>query len=403
MTSKKILLIISGGIAAYKALELIRLLRKDHHEIKCVLTKSGSQFITPLSLQALSEQEVYEDLFTLTQSNKIEHITLTRNSDIVVIYPATADLMAKMALGLADNLTSTLLLATPPAKPIIVAPAMNVQMWENPATQQNYQTLKTRHIHFAGPDKGNMACGEYGLGRLISPENMLQEIYRILLSSKSLQGKKALVTAGPTYEPIDPVRFLGNYSSGRQGYAIAEALYNAGAEVTLISGPVSLNPPLGINTILVKTAEEMLQACVQHLPVDVAVMTAAVSDWRVKQFSTKKLKKEENSSPPDLELTTNPDILAHIAQDNRSRPQLVIGFAAETNDLLENAEKKRKRKNCDWIVVNDVKPHTKIMGGTENEVTILSSSGKQHFKRANKKVIGYLLTQEIIKFFHPIK
>lgn len=397
---KNILLIISGGIAAYKALELIRLLRKQGMSVKCVLTKGGAEFITPLSVQTLSEQEVYQDLFALTQTNEIEHITLTRQADMVVIYPASADLMAKMTIGLANDLASALLLATPPTTPIVVAPAMNVQMWNNAATQENLLKLRQRGILFAGPDQGDMACKEYGYGRLVAPETMLDQIQNYFIGSKPLSGKTALVTAGPTYEPIDPVRFLGNYSSGRQGYAIAECLRDAGAEVTLISGPVSLPPPENIRFISVQTALEMLDACLINIPVDIAVMTAAVADWRAKTISSTKIKKTEDAQTPSFDLVTNPDILATIAQENNKRPKLVIGFAAETNNLLDNAQAKRKRKNCDWIVMNDVSPDTKIMGGVENEVTILSSSGKQHFKRADKKEIGRLLTKEIIQFFN---
>lgn len=397
---RNILLIISGGIAAYKALELIRLFRSQEINVKCILTKGGEQFITPLSVQTLSGQDVYQELFELTKTNEIEHISLTRQADMVVIYPASADLMAKMRVGLADDLASALLLATPPSTPIFIAPAMNVQMWESAATQENVETLKDRGIHFVGPDQGDMACGEYGYGRLVSPETMLHHIQKFFNTSKALSGKKALVTAGPTYEPIDPVRFLGNYSSGRQGYAIAESLRDAGADVTLVSGPVALPRPDNIRLVPVQTAQEMLNACLEVLPVDIAVMTAAVADWRAKTVATKKIKKTAGAETPSFELTINPDILATISQNDSRRPQLVVGFAAETNDLLENAESKRKRKNCDWIVMNDVSPDTKIMGGVENEVTILSSSGKQHFKRADKKEIGRLLTKEIIEFFN---
>ncbi|EUK18727.1 bifunctional phosphopantothenoylcysteine decarboxylase/phosphopantothenate--cysteine ligase CoaBC [Commensalibacter papalotli (ex Servin-Garciduenas et al. 2014)] len=397
---KNILLIISGGIAAFKALEFIRLLRTQGMNVKCILTKGGEQFITPLSVQTLSGQEVYQDLFALTQISEIEHITLSRQADMVIIYPASADLIAKMATGLADDLASALLLATLPTTPVFVAPAMNVQMWENAVTQENIQKLKQRDIVFVGPDQGDMACGEYGFGRLVAPETMINQVKHYFTATKPLSGKTALVTAGPTYEPIDPVRFLGNYSSGRQGYAIAEELHDAGAQVTLISGPVSLLPPQNIRLISVQTAQEMLDACLSNIPVDIAVMTAAVADWRVKNISNKKIKKTGDAQTPTFDLITNPDILATIAQKNINRPKLVIGFAAETNDLLDNADAKRKRKNCDWIVVNDVSPDTKIMGGVENEVTILSSSDKQHFKRADKREIGRLLTKEIIKFFN---
>lgn len=399
MTAKHVLFIISGGIAAYKALDLIRLLQKNKMIVKCVLTKSGSKFVTPLSLQTLSGNEVYQDLFSLTHNHKIEHISLTREADLIVLYPASANLISKMALGLADDLASTLLLAAPPSKPIIISPAMNVQMWENPIVQNHIQALKDRKMMIVGPDKGEMACGEYGYGRLISPDTMLLQLKKILFEDKPLSGKKVIVTAGPTYEPIDPVRYIGNYSSGRQGYAIAECLRDAGAEVTLISGPVSLCTPENIKTIKIQTAQEMFDACMAHLPVDIAIMTAAVSDWHVKKVATQKIKKIKDAAPPIIEMETNPDILASISQNQAHRPKLVIGFAAETHDHLKNAEAKRKRKNCDWIVVNDVQTHTNIMGGTENEVTILSSSGKQHFERTSKKEIGHLLTQEIIKFF----
>ncbi|MUG77735.1 bifunctional phosphopantothenoylcysteine decarboxylase/phosphopantothenate--cysteine ligase CoaBC [Commensalibacter melissae] len=399
MTPKNILLIISGGIAAYKALELISLFRKNHHNVKCVLTQSGAEFITPLSLQTLSGNEVYQDLFSLTQNHNIEHISLTREADLIIIYPASANLIAKIALGIADNLASTIILAAPPTMPVLIAPAMNVHMWENPITQNHIQTLKERNMVIAGPAKGKMACGEYGYGRLISPDKFTDHIRNILAPDRPLEGKKALVTAGPTFEPIDPIRFIGNYSSGRQGYAIAESLRDAGAEVTLISGPVSLSPPDNINTVKIKTANEMLDACLAHLPVDMAVMTAAVSDWRVRNVAKHKIKKTADILPPILEMEINPDILAKISQLKNNRPKLVIGFAAETENHLKNAVDKRIRKGCDWIVVNDVQSSTNIMGGSENEVTILSSSGKQHFERASKEKIGYLLTQEIITFF----
>ncbi len=402
INSKHVLLIVAGGIAAYKALDLIRLLRQNYMDVKCVLTQSGSEFITPLSIQTLSQNEVYQDLFSLTQNHKIEHIFLTREADLIVVYPATANLIAKTALGLADDLASTLLLAVPSSTPIIIAPAMNVEMWENSTTQNHIQTLKKKNILIAGPDKGIMACEEYGYGRLIQPKTIMCLINKTLFPMQPLKGKKALVTAGPTYEPIDPIRFIGNYSSGRQGYAIAESLHKAGAEVTLVSGPVHLPSPENINLIKVTTAQEMLQACFTNLPVNIAVMTAAVSDWRIKNVAQQKIKKEKNALPPVLEMDFNPDILACIAQNSNERPDLVIGFAAETQNHLKYAEDKRKNKKCDWIVVNDVKPDTNIMGGTENEVTIISSSGMEHLKKAGKKEISHLLTLKIIKFFATI-
>lgn len=400
-TRASILLIVSGGIAAYKALSLIRLLRANQIRVRCILTKGGAEFVTPLSLQTLSEETVYSDLFSLTQNHEIEHISLSRQADMIVIYPASANLLARMAQGFADDLASTVLLATPDHIPILVAPAMNVKMWEHPATQTNCELLKKRGILFADPETGAMACHEYGKGRLVSPETINQMICQKLFGHQPLNGKKALVTAGPTYEPIDPVRFLGNFSSGRQGYAIAECLRDYGAEVTLITGPTTIPHPTGMKIVPVTTAQEMLNACEAALPVDIAVMTAAVADWRVKTFSDQKIKKQNNHQPPILELTPNPDILAWISQHPTLRPELVIGFAAETQNILEHAKAKLERKKCDWIIANNVSPNTKIMGGEENEVTLLSSSDSQHFHRSSKKDIAGLLTQQIVKFFSP--
>ncbi|CAK7193493.1 Coenzyme A biosynthesis bifunctional protein CoaBC [Commensalibacter sp. Nvir] len=397
--SKHILLIVSGGIAAYKSLELIRLCKKNDFSVTCVLTKGGEQFVTPLSLQTLSGKKVHQDLFSLDSESTIDHITLSRKTDIIVIYPASANLIAKLAYGMADDLASTLLLAKPSTTPLYIAPAMNNKMWENEATQRNIICLKNAGIHFIGPDSGDLACGEQGLGKLSSPETVIKNIKFAFANTGVLSGKKALVTAGPTYEPIDPVRFIGNRSSGRQGYAIAEYLQKAGAEVTLISGPVNLSPPNGVAVIPVNTADEMLSTCSKVLPVDIAVMTAAVSDWKIKNYSSKKIKKDFNNPPPALELTPNKDILAWISSETLERPRLVVGFAAETHDIIENAKAKRERKKCDWIIVNDVKENTKIMGGVENEVTIITSSGMQHLCRADKKHIGRLITQEIINFF----
>jgi len=399
LAGKRVLLIVSGGIAAYKALELIRLLRKDGCAVSCVLTAGGAHFVTPLSLQALSEDRVYTDLFSLTDESEMGHIQLSRSADLVAVAPASADLLAKMAAGIADDLASTLLLATD--KAVLVAPAMNVRMWLHPATQANTATLAARGVRVVGPDEGAMACNEYGPGRLAEPPAILAAINSMIGAASSasaprtLAGRHALITSGPTHEPIDPVRYIANRSSGRQGHAIASALAALGARVTLVSGPVSIPDPPGVAVRPIETATEMLAACEAALPADVAVFAAAVADWRVAKPAAVKLKKTASGEPPSLAFVQNPDILASIAAAGPRRPRLVIGFAAETHDLAQYAEEKRRRKNTDWIVANDVSPATGIMGGTDNEVHLITAEGIEHWPRLSKQEVAARLAQRI--------
>ncbi len=393
LTGKRVLLIVAGGIAAYKSLELIRLLRKAGCGVTCVLTRAGAQFVTPLSLQALSESKVYTDLFSLTDESEMGHIQLSRAADLLVVAPATADLLARMTAGMADDLAATVLLATD--KPVLVAPAMNVRMWEHAATQANIRTLTQRGVHLVGPDEGAMACNEFGAGRLAEPPAILAAIESLLAGPKPLAGKHAIVTSGPTHEPIDPVRYIANRSSGRQGHAIAAALADLGARVTLVSGPVTVPDPAGVTVRPVESAREMLEACEAALPADIAVFAAAVADWRVANAAEGKIKKQAGQPAPALELVPNPDILATIAAAGPNRPRLVVGFAAETNDLMENAQAKRLRKNADWIVANDVSPATGIMGGEENAVHILSAEGVEDWPRVKKTEVARRLAEKI--------
>ncbi|HEY0184041.1 MAG TPA: bifunctional phosphopantothenoylcysteine decarboxylase/phosphopantothenate--cysteine ligase CoaBC [Rhodopila sp.] len=394
MTGKRVLLIISGGIAAFKALELIRLLRRHGYGVTCVLTDNGGQFVTPLSLQALSESKVYTDLFSLTDESEMGHIQLSRAADLLVVAPATANILAKMAGGLADDLASTVLLATD--KPVLVAPAMNVRMWLHKATQANIATLVERGVHIVQPTEGPMACNEFGPGRLAEPPEILAAIERLTASvAGPLSGRHALVTSGPTHEPIDPVRYIANRSSGRQGHAIATALAELGARVTLVSGPVTVPDPPGVAVRHVESAREMLDACQSALPADVAVFAAAVADWRVEQAATGKIKKQPGAAPPNLTLVPNPDILATIAAAGPRRPRLVVGFAAETDDLMANAQGKLQRKNADWIVANDVSPQTGIMGGAENAVHLVSAAGIESWPRLAKDDVARRLARRI--------
>ena len=393
LAGKRVLLIVAGGIAAYKSLELIRLLRKAGCGVTCVLTRAGAQFVTPLSLQALSESKVYTDLFSLTDESEMGHIQLSRSADLLVVVPATADLLARMTAGMADDLAATVLLATD--KPVLVAPAMNVRMWEHAATQANIRTLTQRGVHVVGPDEGVMACNEFGAGRLAEPPAILAAIGSLLAGPKPLAGKHAIVTSGPTHEPIDPVRYIANRSSGRQGHAIAAALADLGARVTLVSGPVTVPDPAGVTVRAVESAREMLEACQAALPADIAVFAAAVADWRVANAAEGKIKKQAGQPAPALELVPNPDILATIAAAGPHRPRLVVGFAAETNDLMENAQAKRQRKNADWIVANDVSPSTGIMGGEENAVHILSAEGVEDWPRVRKTEVARRLAEKI--------
>ncbi|HVZ06664.1 bifunctional phosphopantothenoylcysteine decarboxylase/phosphopantothenate--cysteine ligase CoaBC [Rhodopila sp.] len=394
LSGKKVLLIISGGIATYKALELIRLLRKQGAGVTCVLTDNGAQFVTPLSLQALSESKVYADLFSLTDESEMGHIQLSRAADLLVVAPATANLLAKMACGLADDLASTVLLATD--KPVLVAPAMNVRMWLHAATQANVATLRQRGVTVVGPDDGAMACNEFGPGRLAEPPAIVAAVEAMLAPrSLPLAGKHAIVTSGPTHEPIDPVRYIANRSSGRQGHAIAAALAALGARVTLVSGPVTVPDPAGVTARHVESAAEMLDACQSALPADIAVFAAAVADWRVDRAATGKIKKQPGAAPPALTLVPNPDILATIAAAGPLRPRLVVGFAAETDDLLANAQSKLRRKNADWIVANDVSPGTGIMGGADNAVHIISAAGIEDWPVLPKEQVARRLAERI--------
>lgn len=388
---KRVLLIVSGGIAAYKSLELIRLLRSSGIAVRCILTKGGAQFVTPLSLAALSGDTVYQDLFSLTDESDMGHIELSRDADLLLVMPASADILAKMSAGLADDLASTALLATD--KPVLVAPAMNVRMWEHAATQDNVRNLTARGIRFIGPVEGDMACGEFGYGRLAEPADIAKEVQSALGGGGRLKGKRAVVTSGPTFEPIDPVRYLANRSSGRQGHAIARALADEGAETILISGPTNLADPPGLTVHHVATALEMLAACEAELPADIVVCAAAVGDWRAADEAVEKLKK--NGHAPSLKLTENPDILATLAKPSAARPQLVVGFAAETENLIAAATDKRRVKGCDWILANDVSPGTGTFGGDDNTVHLIDDSGVEDWPTLSKDEVGRRLAARI--------
>jgi phosphopantothenoylcysteine decarboxylase/phosphopantothenate--cysteine ligase len=394
LDGKRVLLILSGGIAAYKGLELIRLLRKAGCGVTCVMTEASRQFVTPLSVQALTESKVYSELFSLTDESEMGHIQLSRAADLLVVAPATANILAKMTAGLCDDLASTVLLATD--KPVLVAPAMNVRMWLHPATQANITALKSRGVHVIDPTEGVMACNEFGPGRLAEPQDILAAIQALLTPSDlPLSGRHALVTSGPTHEPIDPVRYIANRSSGRQGHAIAAALAALGARVTLVSGPVSVPDPAGVTVRHVESARDMLDQCQSALPADIAVFAAAVADWRVDNAASGKIKKQPGVAAPSLSLVPNPDILATIAAAGPRRPRLVVGFAAETDDLMSNAQGKLARKNADWIVANDVSPATGIMGGAENAVHIVSASGIESWDRMTKDQVAERLARRI--------
>lgn len=391
LAGKKVLLIISGGIAAFKALDLIRRLRERGADVTPVLTRAAEEFVTPLSVSALAGRKVYRDLFDLNDEAEMGHIELSRSADLVVVAPASADLMAKMAAGLANDLASTLLLATD--KRVLIAPAMNVRMWDHPATQRNLATLLGDGILTVGPDNGDMACGEFGPGRMSEPLEIVDAI-AAALGAGPLKGKRVLVTSGPTHEPIDPVRYIANRSSGAQGAAIAEALVALGAEVHFITGPASAPMPRGAQIVNVETAAQMKDAVAAGLPVDAAIFAAAVADWRVSRASDRKIKKD-GKGLPTLDFAENPDILAGVSQMKKGRPKLVIGFAAETDDVLVNATAKRERKGCDWIVANDVSPETGIMGGTENAVTLISEHGAEDWPRMGKNAVARKLAARI--------
>jgi phosphopantothenoylcysteine decarboxylase/phosphopantothenate--cysteine ligase len=394
LDGRRILLIVAGGIAAYKALELIRLLRKEGATVRCVLTEGGAQFVTPLSLQGLSEDKVYTDLFSLTDESEMGHIQLSRAAELLVVAPASADILARMAAGLASDLATTVLLATD--KPVLVAPAMNVRMWTHPATVANLAVLRARGVAVVEPEEGAMACGEWGFGRLAEPPAILACIRAMLdPGSRPLAGRHVLVTSGPTHEPIDPVRYIANRSSGRQGHAIAAGLAALGARVTLVSGPVAIADPPGVKTLHVETAEEMLAACRAALPAEAAVCVAAVADWRVASPSPGKIKKIGGSAAPDLELIPNPDILAALSAPGGGRPRLVVGFAAETDDLMAHAAEKRRRKRCDWLLANDVSEAGGAMGGAENEVHLITAEGVEHWPRMAKEAVAARLADRI--------
>lgn len=397
MSAKSVLLIIGGGIAAYKSLLLIRLLAKRGIKTRAIVTKGGAEFVTPLSVGALTGETVFTELFDLSQEAEMGHIELSRSTDLVVVAPATADLMAKAVNGLANDLASTTLLATD--KRVLYAPAMNVRMWENKATQRNVATLQAEGALFVGPDEGDMACGEYGFGRMAEPEAICAAIEAALagethidsLKPAPLKGKHVLITAGPTREPIDPVRYLSNHSSGKQGYAIATACAALGADVTLVSGPVALQAPKTVKTVIVETARDMLSACENVLPADVFIAVAAVADWRPSEEVQNKIKKNGSEVPP-LKLEENPDILATLCA-HKKRPGLVIGFAAETNDVIKHAQAKLVKKGCDWIVANDVSGD--VMGGDENAMILVTSDDVDHWPRESKRSAAVRLASKI--------
>ncbi len=403
LAGKRILLIVGGGIAAYKCLELIRRLREREASVRVIMTEAAKQFVTPLSLASLSGDKVYDDMFDLTDETEIGHIQLSRDADILMVAPATADLMAKMATGQCSDLATTCLLATD--KPVMIAPAMNVRMWEHAATQRNLETLRADGVHVVGPNEGDMACGEYGPGRMAEPAEIIEALSATLgsplddLDGPRLAGKTILITAGPTQEPIDPVRYIANRSSGKQGYAIGAVAADLGARVIIVSGPTRLDPPPGAEVIPVETAEEMLKAVQDEMPVDVGIFAAAVSDWRTASAAEQKIKKDGSGHVPALELTENPDILATIAKSKKNRPGLVIGFAAETENVVKNAKAKLKRKGCDWVVANDVSPDTGVMGGDENTVHLVTSDGVEDWPQMNKTDVARRLVDEIIEHF----
>lgn len=398
LAGKSVLLIIGGGIAAYKTHELVRLLKTRGARVRIILTRAAEEFVTPLSLASLSGEKVYTALFSLTDEVEMGHIQLSRAADLVVVAPATADLMAKMANGLADDLASTALLATD--KRVLIAPAMNVRMWRHPATERNVETLKRDGVTLVGPGEGEMACGEFGPGRMAEPGDILSAIIAMLQPrAQPLAGRKVVITAGPTREPIDPVRFISNHSSGKQGYAIAQAAVELGAETVLISGPVSLPIPPGVQMMPVETAREMLDVCEGEMPADVAIFTAAVADWRVASQASEKLKKTDKG-PPSLELAENPDILATISR-HRLRPPLVVGFAAETSNVTDHAAQKLRKKGCDLIIANDVSAGSGVFGGDRNRVHVVSASGVESWPEMSKDDVARRLMEKVVQMLPP--
>lgn len=395
LTGKRILLVISGGIAAYKSLDLIRRLRERGATVRCVLTKSATEFVTPLSVSALSEDKVYSDLFSLTDESEMGHIRLSREADIVVVAPATTNILAKMAHGIGDDLATTALLATD--KDVMVVPAMNVRMWEHAATRANMALLDSRGVLVAGPTEGAMACNEYGEGRMIEPLEIVAAIETYFSADAPLSGRRALVTSGPTHEAIDPVRYIANRSSGKQGHAIAAALAGMGAETVLVTGPTNVSDPPGVSVVHIESAREMLEACLGALPVDVAVCAAAVADWRPVQASDGKIKK--NGETPTFDLTENPDILARLSARGNSRPELVVGFAAETGSVVERAIAKRKRKGCDWIVANDVSNGTGTFAGDDNTVHLITAAAVEPWPTMSKTDVAATLAGRVSAHF----
>ena len=396
LLNKRILLIVGGGIAAYKSPELVRQLVKEGADVQCLLSKSGSEFVTALTLASVSGNKVFQNLFDLTDETEMGHIQLSRNADLVLVAPATADLMAKMAQGFANDLASTALLATD--KPVMIAPAMNVRMWLHDATQRNLETLINDGIAIIDPNGGDMACGETGPGRMAEPSEIMEAVAEALVPKGPLRGLKALVTAGPTHEPIDPVRYIANRSSGKQGYAIAEAMAALGAETLLVSGPVNLPDPSGVRVIRIETAIEMAAACEEALPSQVAVMTAAVADWRTTQPAYEKIKKQADNTPPSLELTENPDILAGLA-NHTHRPDLIVGFAAETEQVMDHARQKFNRKGCDWLMANNVSPDSGVMGGDFNTIHFLTRTSEESWKMLSKQDVALRLAGKVADYF----
>ena len=396
LLNKRILLIVGGGIAAYKTPELVRQLVKEGADVKCLLSKSGSEFVTALTLASVSGNRVYQNLFDLTDETEMGHIQLSRNADLVLVAPATADLMAKMAKGFANDLASTALLATD--KPVMIAPAMNVRMWLHDATQRNLETLKNDGVAIINPNEGDMACGETGPGRMAEPLEIMEAVAEALMPKGPLKGLKALITAGPTHEPIDPVRYIANRSSGKQGYAIAEAIVSLGAETLLVSGPVNLPDPEGVRVIRVETALEMAAACEEALPSQIAIMTAAVADWRTTESAQEKIKKNTDNTPPSLELTENPDILAGLVA-HRLRPDLIVGFAAETEKVMDHARAKFTRKGCDWLIANNVSPDTGVMGGDFNTIRFLTKTSEESWEMLSKQDVALRLADKIADYF----
>jgi phosphopantothenoylcysteine decarboxylase/phosphopantothenate--cysteine ligase len=398
--TKRVLLIVGGGIAAYKCLELIRRGQERGLAFRCVLTRAATEFVTPLAVAGLSGEKVYQDLFSLTDEAEMGHIRLSREADLVVVAPATANRIAKMAAGLADDLASTLLLASD--KPVLLAPAMNPMMWAHPATRRNLERVAADGVHVVGPNPGDMACGEVGSGRMAEPHEILDAIEALLApaEAKPLAGLRALVTSGPTREAIDPVRYLSNHSSGRQGHAIARALAEAGARVTLVSGPVQEPDPPGVTTVRVESAEQMLAAAESALPAEIAVCAAAVADWRPAGVPSRKLKKREGAPPPVIELVENPDILRTLSSRADRRPPLVVGFAAETGDLEAQARAKLARKGCDWLLANDVSPGAGVFGGTSNRVLLLTADGEtEQWPELDKLALARRLARRVAERF----